>query len=635
MHMLVKLHAQPGSLAELFEHSRDRADLDAAIGLGQRAVDEAPPSHPDRAIYLSNLGVLLHRRFEHSGDPASLDAAFDSWQQSSDTPTGIPRVRLTAARQWGAAAAGAGRIPMAAEGYAAAISLMPQVAWHGLDRATRQQILQEWAGLAADAAGCAILDDRLELAVELLEQGRTVLWTQALNLRGDLARLADRAPDLAQQLDSIRAFLASPVPAMPPLPEQAVSMTAANLRQLEAVEQRKRKARQWDEVLARVRALDGLEHFLSATPYPELAAGPTSGPVVIVNASRWGCHALIVPCGGEHPRVKGLPGVTLDAAADQANRLLSALAPAADQLRTPGDRESDRHAVLKVLDWLWDAIAEPVLSELGHTSPSRDGAAWPRVWWCLTGPLAMLPIHAAGRHPRLRDTPAGTDSVLDRVISSYTPTLTALARARQPTSAAPVRQLTVGMPDTPGRPPLPGVLYELDILARHFPPSESSHQLAGPQATRAAVQAAIAAHSWVHLACHATQQHDDPDCSGFALWDGMLTITDLAAQPTHHQELAFLSACETATGSTRHPDEAIHLAAAMQFLGYRHVIASMWTIADRPAPRVADAFYTRLTERGSPEPRHAAEALHQAVRALRLTHPANPLIWAPYIHLGP
>jgi hypothetical protein len=39
-------------------------------------------------------------------------------------------------------------------------------------------------------------------------------------------------------------------------------------------------------------------------------------------------------------------------------------------------------------------------------------------------------------------------------------------------------------------------------------------------------------------------------------------------------------ACQTATGSVRHLDEAIHLAAAMQFLGYRHVIATMWTIAD-------------------------------------------------------
>ena len=166
-------------------------------------------------------------------------------------------------------------------------------------------------------------------------------------------------------------------------------------------------------------------------------------------------------------------------------------------------------------------------------------------------------------------------------------------------------------------------------------PGETSLQLAGPQATRAAILAAMASHSWVHLACHADQEHADPASSGFALWDGTLTITDLAAQPGQRRDLAFLSACQTAAGSVRHVDEAIHLAAAMQFLGYRHVIATMWTIADSLAPYVADAVYTELTRNGSPDPARAAEALHHAIRTLRQEDRTNnPLLWAPYIHLG-
>jgi CHAT domain-containing protein len=104
---------------------------------------------------------------------------------------------------------------------------------------------------------------------------------------------------------------------------------------------------------------------------------------------------------------------------------------------------------------------------------------------------------------------------------------------------------------------------------------------------------------------------------GFALWDGLLTVTDLAAQPTERRDLAFLSACQTATGSVRHLDEAIHLAAAMQFLGYRQVIATMWTIADSLAPRVADAVYAQLTRHGSPDRARAAAALHHALRSVR------------------
>ena len=144
----------------------------------------------------------------------------------------------------------------------------------------------------------------------------------------------------------------------------------------------------------------------------------------------------------------------------------------------------------------------------------------------------------------------------------------------------------------------------------------------------------MANHSWVHLACHAGQEHADPDRSGFALWDGILTITDLAAQPTQRRELAFLSACQTATGSIRHLDEAIHLAAAMQFLGYRHVIATMWAIADSLAPAVAASVYAAVTRDGRPDPGLTARALHQAVSSLRQANPADPLLWAPYIHLG-
>jgi hypothetical protein len=543
---------------------------------------------------------------------------------------------------WAAAAADAGRIGEAADGYAAAVGLLPTMASHGLDRMAREEQLAPWAGLAADAAACAILDARPELAVELLEQGRSVLWTQALNLRSDITLLATEAPELAGRLDNIRAILDSPVPeTAPTLSERAATGgpdVVRTLQQQDAADLRRRKAREWDEVLTQVRALPGFEYFLTAIPYPYLKTAATGGPVVIVNASRYGCHALIVDDGNDQPRVVSLPNLSLDSATEHADGMLAALAGTTHGRAFQG-REQDRHAVLDVLNWLWDVIAEPVLTELGHTGTPWAGNPWPRVWGCPTGPLAVLPIHAAGHHPRQRTAASGSaDCVLDRVISSYTPTLAALARARQPAPATPVRQLSVGMPDTPGSASLPGVRAELEVLAYLFPPGAVNHQLTGPQATRADVLAAMATHSWVHLACHSSQQHADPASSGFVLWDGTLTVTDLAGQPARHRDLAFLSASETAAGGLRHADEAIHLAAAMQFLGYRHVIAAMWTIADAPAPDVADAFYTALNRGGwprdEPDPGRAAEALHYAIRSLRQAHPSDPQLWAPYVHLG-
>ena len=384
-----------------FERAGDAADLDAAIGAGQQAVAATPPGHPNQAAYLSNLGNTLNTRFERTGDTADLDAAIDSWQRASRVPTGTSSARLAAARSWGAAAADAGRTRAAADAYAAAVGLLPAVAWHGLDRATREEQLAQWAGLAADAAACAVLDARPELAVELLEQDRSVLWSQVLNLRTDLTRLAEKAPDLAGRLDTIRAILDSPVPeATPPLSQPADDNPppGTTARQQDAVELRRRKAREWDEILAQVRVLEGFEHFLAATPYAELAAAAADGPVVIVNASRHGCHALIVDSGSEHTHVINLPAMSLDAAADHANRMLRAL-EGTGQIRAFLDRENDRKAILDVLDWLWDVLATPVLVALGHTSTPVTGRPWPRVWWCPTGPLTVLPIHAARPPP--------------------------------------------------------------------------------------------------------------------------------------------------------------------------------------------------------------------------------------------
>jgi hypothetical protein len=58
-------------------------------------------------------------------------------------------------------------------------------------------------------------------------------------------------------------------------------------------------------------------------------------------------------------------------------------------------------------------------------------------------------------------------------------------------------------------------------------------------------------------------------------------------------------------------------------------------LTTHPPPRVADAVYTQLTAHGYPDSTNTAAALHHAITALRAEFPDDPLIWAPYIHLGP
>jgi tetratricopeptide (TPR) repeat protein len=463
-----------------FERAGDDADLDAPIEASRRAAELAPPDFSDLPQILSNLGGALFARFQHTGDIADLDAAIEYWRVTSEMPTAAASVRLNAAGKWGAAAADAGRMPDAVQGYSAAVSLLPLVAWHGLDLATRERQLAQLTGLAAEAAACAVLAGRPEHAVELLEQSRSVLWTQALALRGDLTRLAEAAPDLAKRLDDIRTALDSALPQadlLPECPGNGARDADLGRRQRNVADLRRQMAREWDEVLAQARKIAGFEHFLTAV-----------------------------------------------------NTMLRALADTDRPSQTAEDSEKGRNDILNILEWLWDVIAEPVLTELGYTGTPATGDPWPRVWWCPAGLMTLFPVHAAGHHPRPDSTLNGSGNcVLDRVVSAYTPTLAALARARQPAPAAQVRQLTIGMAATPGLARLKAVPAKVDVLARHFPPGKDNHQLTGAQATRAHVLAALGSRSWVHFACHAGAHHD-PARSGFALWDATLTVADLIAQ---------------------------------------------------------------------------------------------------------
>jgi hypothetical protein len=135
-----------------------------------------------------------------------------------------------------------------------------------------------------------------------------------------------------------------------------------------------------------------------------------------------------------------------------------------------------------VLAWLWDTVAAPVMQHLGHTVPVAVGSGWPRVWWILTGPPSALPVHAAGYH----DSGPGQDSVLDRVVSSYTPTLRTLRHARRPrpTASSADGALVVGVGMSALDNPLWAVAEEVAHVGGVL---SNASALVGADATREAV----------------------------------------------------------------------------------------------------------------------------------------------------
>jgi tetratricopeptide (TPR) repeat protein len=656
------------ALRTRFERTGQQPDLDEAIAVGRDAVAATPTDNPNRPMYLSNLGKALRTRFGRTGLHPDLDEAIAVCREGTGVVAGFPQWRMEAARDWGRCAVLAQDFGTAVEAYGKAIELLPLLVWHGLDQPTQEHHLRMWNQLASEAATAAIFAAVPARAVELVEAGRGMLWTQALHLRHDLTALQERDPGLAARLERARAILVR-MPAHPGGGSDALA-AGGDPDQIQAVERqmledRRRATREWDSTVDKVRQLEGFEDFLRPVPFIKLRAVAADGPVVILNVSPHGSHALIIapdtqptpdPDTTAGVQVVDLPDASWATVIDQANALLLAQRRVNDPTVDPATKEHDRIAVFDVLAWTWQAITEPALTALGHTTTPVEAAVedWPRIWWCPTGPATVLPLHAAGMHPRttihytrMGETAATADTVAGRVVSSYTPTLTALIRARVRPAPAPVRALAVGVPDAPtyvtGAGALPAVPRELQATAGGLPTPGQATYLIGSSATRDAVLDALPEHPWLHLSCHGVQHPVDATRSAFLLTDQPLTLADLTALNLPDADLAYLSACQTATGDIHLLDESLHLTAALQLIGYRHVLATLWSISDAAAPAMAATIYTHLAHADpknphptdKPDSARAPYALHHAVARLRQLHPSEPLLWAPYIHLGP
>lgn len=250
----------------------------------------------------------------------------------------------------------------------------------------------------------------------------------------------------------------------------------------------------------------------------------------------------------------------------------------------------------------------------------------------------MLPIHAAGVYHE----PSSAESVSAYMVSSYTPTLTSLANAQAAalTEFQPEgRLLMITQPETPGQPPLHCALEEQVVVMSHMSKTNAlSTYFSGPDATVEKVLAQISSCSWVHLACHGTQNLVEPTKSAFCLHDGSLQLSALITRSIPHGQLAFLSACQTATGAPKLSEEAVHLAAGMLFAGFKSVIATMWSIRDEDAPIIAHEVYSVLCDGQELHSGRSALALHKAVNRLREevgnTDDDALLAWVPFIHIG-
>ncbi|WP_059006471.1 CHAT domain-containing protein [Streptomyces specialis] len=635
------------------------ADTDTAIGLLDDAVRALGPLHPGRGPLGADLGDALWARHEHTGDATDRERAVDAWLAAARVPTAPTTSRVRAARA--AATALADPDPgRAAEAAELAVRLLPLVSSRRLGRGDQQRLAGAFAGLAGEAAALALTasggtPDGAARALRLLETGRAVLMSASLDVRGDLTGLWERHPHLALRFLDLRDRLDRPVPALPRTTEPAGQRAGdARRRHDRETADRQTLAAEFAALLDTIRAEEGFATFAAPPTDEELLAQASEGPIVVFNVTPRRGDALLVTATGV--TALPLPRLGWDDVRERGDSFRDALRATADA----PDPMRPQAELAKILAWLWDAAAEPVLRALGLvTTPAGDAGSWPRIWWVPGGPLSTLPLHAAGHHTPAED-PAAPRSVLDRVVSSYTPTIRALHHARdlarRPVAGGPpgpARRLIVAMPVTPGFPDggrLRFVPAEAAMLRAHWPdavlltepdPGPAGGPPPGPAdlPTKANVLAHLAASDIVHFGCHADSHPADPSLSRLFLHDHAedpFTVAGLVPVTLDRARLVYISACRTAAvDAAALRDEAIHLAATFQLAGFPHVVGTQWEVGDLAATTLSTAFYAHLHDgRGTARPERAAHALHTAVRSARRLLWATPSLWAAHLHSG-
>ena len=455
------------------------------------------------------------------------------------------------------------------------------------------------ANLANNAFSCATRQGDFRMAVELLERGRGILWNQLARFDISIATLEsrdNRGRDLARKFMRLSADLRK----------------HAQQSGGQGTDPYWRVQEEWQRVVNAIHDLDGLSGFLLPPRFDDLQQAAEYGPIIIINASKYGCDALVVL--HSHAPIH----VSLPCSLDDVGQLCVQLSELTEDSHAYG-----RHRELYVKELLrdlWSSVVEPIASVLQNDIHLPAGS---RIWWCPTSKFTLLPFHAAGPHRKAQK------NLMDIYVSSYAPSFSALLRARDRLCSQRKARIASGAPNVvsfatvgqvqpsadTGLGQLPEVEHEIRRIREktNIPADVTFETVTGAEASIEGAVQAFRDHRWVHVACHRAQHAEKPFDSWFAMGDGKLTLMRIIQECYTNSELAFLSACHTAKGDASTPNEVPHLAAGMQFAGFNGVIGTLWRVDDAVAHQVVTRFYREMFKHSVVDFEHAAAALNTAV----------------------
>ncbi|KAG9120532.1 hypothetical protein FRC07_003934 [Ceratobasidium sp. 392] len=299
------LHNLGRAYQDRFDRLGELEDLERAIDFSSRAVSLTPETHPIMALLLGHLSGSYEDLYTYTQCMEHLHHAVGCARRATESVVGDPSTKFAAARIW-ALESDLHDLPSLLEAHQQAMNLIPQIVWLGADTHRRYETVAGLDDVAIEAVIAAIRYQEYDLALVWSEQGRSIVWTQLLELRTPFDQLYEIDPILARELRQVTQDLE--LAESGTLSRSELSTDQAAIEQV--AQQHRRLAERREQLITEARKLPGMNDLLRANSAASLFAAAKAGAVVVVVIHERGCYALVIRPNCTHTSCVALTRLT-------------------------------------------------------------------------------------------------------------------------------------------------------------------------------------------------------------------------------------------------------------------------------------------------------------------------------------
>jgi tetratricopeptide (TPR) repeat protein len=410
-------------LFEAFERTNKIEYLHELINADHQLLTCPLPKFQRFPVIARLIGSLLNRsRISPGQCTQDMHEVVELYPQLLDDGTTLSlRDRFQSACYW-ALLARENQHPSVSTAYETALSLMQDTLLFAPTLQLQHDILALGDGyrdMPLDYASYQVELGHLEQAIETLEKGRALLWSEMRHLRISIDQFLKADPDLGGRFAAVNRDLEELTKSIPPSHKISIDdVIADDLRAGDKFGQLLRKQRgllkEREELISQIKALPDFDRFLASPSFDTLRSAASSGPVIIINHSKRSDILILVH--NSSPSLIPTPTDFYHRANTLKDKLLNS--------RVKDGLNSSKYdqALASVLTELYKLIGKPVIERLRQLQVPDQS----RIWWCPTSVFCSLPLHAMGPIP---SEDGELRYFLDLYISSYTPSLSALIQS--------------------------------------------------------------------------------------------------------------------------------------------------------------------------------------------------------------